>query len=367
MENILNYVPSLWKLFQLGSSELDTKYSKLIKILIFGFFVANSLAYNAICIAELFIPTLTMDQALVLIVNISINTRYVLNYSNTFLNIKKIHNVFKKLPQSYTVQEAEKYEIRGRLLRSRLPSIGAFLVTFLTFVVMTIKEGLPGFAQLMIATDRMFQANTIGKGVLEVWITLCVMKFLACLVLYEAMLYGSIIVLTVEFRILTENVEKIREKLEKDAQKVKNPTLHLEIVKLIDMHAQLLEVRDDLEEIFPPTFLVNMTSGLITICFEELGIILIKGIELRMAFIVSVISQILMIFIQCFYCQKLKDASLEVSNAIYDCKWEDVEDVKLKKHFLLILLRSQKSKTLTCWKFAENSYELFASVSSLQV
>lgn len=83
----------------------------------------------------------------------------------------------------------------------------------------------------------------------------------------------------------------------------------------------------------------------------------------KIVFFGVVASQLVISFIQCFYCQRLKDASLEIADAVYSCNWQDVEDVKVKKHLLMILMRSQKSKTLTCWKFVENSFELFGSVS----
>lgn len=379
MENIQSYAPFIWKFYQLNFIENKQKYSQLLRFMGFGFLIANSFAFNCICVAEFFMFPATMEHALVLVVILSLNTRYLINYLFLFLNFEKVRKAAVKLPGSYDQKIAEKYAVIKRLRRSRIPSIASCISLIISFTGTIATSGLSKYVHEIISTDRMFHSNRKVEKLVEIWIILDVLATASFRLVYAAVLYGMIILLTVEFGVVCDKIEEIKIKIENSQNTATNiskitkinpkstaileeKTLKTEIVKIIEKHAQLLDIRNDLEDVFAPTFLVNMFCGLVTVCFEEIVIISTENSNMSRPLIVSVVSQLLMIFIQCYYCQQLKDASDNVANAVYDIKWEEIENVNLKKHFLMILIRSQKSKSLTCWKFAENSYELFGSV-----
>jgi hypothetical protein len=71
--------------------------------------------------------------------------------------------------------------------------------------------------------------------------------------------------------------------------------------------------------------------------------------------------------LQCDYGQMLKDASLSVADGIYESGWENLEDEKLKKMLMMIIMRSQKSSALTAMKFNEINLEQFAKVKFLKL
>jgi len=68
------------------------------------------------------------------------------------------------------------------------------------------------------------------------------------------------------------------------------------------------------------------------------------------------------ILILCFFGQMLKDSSECVVDGIYDCGWEDLEDMKLRKSILLALLRAQRVSKLTVFSIFTITLSQFQKV-----
>jgi hypothetical protein len=69
--------------------------------------------------------------------------------------------------------------------------------------------------------------------------------------------------------------------------------------------------------------------------------------------------------LQCYYGQMLSEASDGVISGIFDCEWEKIVDVKLKRDLILILRQAQKPAQLSIFKVSPVNIEQFGSVSSI--
>ena len=66
--------------------------------------------------------------------------------------------------------------------------------------------------------------------------------------------------------------------------------------------------------------------------------------------------------LQCDYGQMLKDVSLSVADGIYESGWENLDDEKLKKMLMMIIMRSQVRSNLKAFGFVVIDKEQFSKV-----
>ena len=385
MELILNFAPFLWTFLQLGSikSQQKSKYQLILS----GLHLLNLILFFCICFSYLFMD-MTFEGLTTAVVLLFLNFRTIVNYLILILNQEKIRIAAQKLQASFGIKDDENFGIFENPKLDYMNEVG------------------------FIRNSRTVYAFCYFWSVF----TLNFMQLLA--IIYDGLVYGMIVVLTVEFmklkieifemqkevcyrkspenlaktsvtskfkqkiieitRKLSNNPKDKQQKLQAIKKSIRtqsylqqssttsnqtnNKLPETQFHKIINKHSEILEIRDELEEIFSPAFLANIICGGFALCIEEFISFASDNNIQRISVAFTALSQLVTSFMQCYYCQQLKDASLSISDAIYDCKWEEIEDVKVKKHLLMILMRSQKSKTLTCWKFAENSFELFGSV-----
>ncbi|CRL04314.1 CLUMA_CG017410, isoform A [Clunio marinus] len=68
------------------------------------------------------------------------------------------------------------------------------------------------------------------------------------------------------------------------------------------------------------------------------------------------------IFLLCSNGQKLEDNSMKVAEGVYASRWETFQSIKVKKHILFIMMKSQRAKRLTALNFADVSLSSFAHI-----
>lgn len=51
-----------------------------------------------------------------------------------------------------------------------------------------------------------------------------------------------------------------------------------------------------------------------------------------------------------------------MSNAVYECEWEDIYDIPLRKSMHIVMVRAAEPQTLTVVKFITVSMQSFTSV-----
>ena len=65
---------------------------------------------------------------------------------------------------------------------------------------------------------------------------------------------------------------------------------------------------------------------------------------------------------QCFFGQMLMDSSEQLVEGIYDCGWEKLSDLKVKKSLILMMMKAQKMTKLKVLNMVEISLEEFGIV-----
>ncbi|KAL7012354.1 hypothetical protein ACKWTF_014793 [Chironomus riparius] len=385
MDNIVSFVPYLWKVFQYdviqddrkslkNAKNLKDKITSVSKSMVFGFYVVNLIGYFLVLVCNIYDEALDVSKLSFFVTIFSILLIVMAKCFLIFKNREKIQKIMQKLPACYSTQDEQDYKVTQQLRWSRFPFLMNLATTFLGIFISFLT---PFDENIYFNSLRFpFMSNAVVYYFANLWIRMMIIVSELLTIVNENIIYGLLIVLTVEFKKLNQKVEEIKSKITENSRKISklrnilpgseslSEAITSKITETISNHNQLLDIRDSLEEIFAPAFLINFLCGLVCLCTSEILFLVINDPIHGAAFLSSGISQALIFFVQCNYCQQLKDASLNICDAIYDCKWEDIEDVKVKKHLLMILMRSQKSKTLTCWKFAENSFELFGSFMS---
>jgi 7tm Odorant receptor len=135
-----------------------------------------------------------------------------------------------------------------------------------------------------------------------------------------------------------------------------------ELAELIVRHKKLIEVSNNIREIFSATLLQSFTFSSIMMCLTGFGAILSKH-----PFLQSVLSQYTFIFathifLVTYFGQKLIDSSASIADAIYCSNWYSIIDMKTKMRLSFMLQCSQRPKTMTAGGFFVVSRETFTRV-----
>lgn len=99
-------------------------------------------------------------------------------------------------------------------------------------------------------------------------------------------------------------------------------------------------------------------------CFVAFMLSTAKDIEDYLFYVPYLGINILQVLMFCACGQKIIDASTAVGDGIYDCGWEDFDDISLKKQLVLMIQRAQNPKKLTAMGFNDVANECFTSVRS---
>lgn len=176
----------------------------------------------------------------------------------------------------------------------------------------------------------------------------------------DALLYAFISVISMKMDFLKEDFVALKDDQELDRR--------IKIRALVDRHNKLFELADKLEKNFELIFFNNFVLSSFVICCASFHLLVLATGPF--SYIIDVIfigSWIVMILHLCFFGQKLIDASLGVAEGIYDCQWENFDDIQTKKFMIVVMLRAQRPKRLTAMGFADISLETFSTVNKVFV
>lgn len=386
MEEILKFFPFLRKFYQFDL--LQTKSDNLknwrekakfmLKFIFFGLTILNLVLYIIVSIIDLCVSDMPIDSLSLSILFIITYIRMLIKYLIIVIRFGRIQNVMDQLPATYSAEDDQNFNILKRIRNCRKPTIFLICLAIVTLLDKNVTE----VRKLYLMIEFEFIKNCeILRIFYDFWPFLCeTWNFLLVLFL-DNLIFGIIVILTVEFEKLKKEISNINDKINLPTKKMQKMSsnvsksetkpnfielknkIRLSVIEIIVRHSQLLDIRDELEKIFALPFLVELMGSALQLCSEEMLALTLNDTWNQIGSAVSAIIEIFKIFVLCHYAQKLKDVSLSISDAIYESNWEAIEDIKVKNFLLMILMRSQKSKTLTCWKFSEISYELFGVVS----
>ncbi|XP_070510024.1 odorant receptor 85c-like [Chironomus tepperi] len=174
---------------------------------------------------------------------------------------------------------------------------------------------------------------------------------------FNFIFYTLITVASIDFQILSVNIRNIKNDI-KDVNKMRT-----EMKEFIKIHNELFIIRNKLEEILSFPFLCTFISDSLNACFTAFYATISIGSTDMIEEAFFSFSSFLLVFSQCLFGQMLKDASESVADAIYECGWEDINDIQIRKAFISIIQRSQKSECLTVMKFGEVTLKQFSTAS----
>lgn len=210
----------------------------------------------------------------------------------------------------------------------------------------------------------------------------------------DSFMYGLIAFTAIEFIKLGVQLRKLREKVkrkynEKIAKKYRinllatslqaanvlmrkrQEMLHAaqidlnDIKPLVIQHVKLLEIRDNLEEIYQFQFMLQFITSSFVICFTVFKISITDNFLDIWSFGLTLVAVTIRIYLQCYFSQLLKDSSLTVAEEFQQCGWEEIDNSIVKQCMNLIQIQSQKSAALRIMKFSEMSLEQFTKVMAL--
>ncbi|KAG5670218.1 hypothetical protein PVAND_000496 [Polypedilum vanderplanki] len=155
---------------------------------------------------------------------------------------------------------------------------------------------------------------------------------------------GLVCLTAMEFDVLAQKVSQLGSTDDENAEN--------SLCKIIDGYNELIDIANQLEEIFSPILLVNVFASIILLCvcvflmFTPLDIVLI------VKFFSTIPALVIQFFSICYYGELLQTSSLRVADKAYNCNWYG-QSLKFRKIILLTILRAQKPKVLTGWKFMD--------------
>lgn len=172
----------------------------------------------------------------------------------------------------------------------------------------------------------------------------------------DSMLYSVITVIAMEFDVLKIDITNICH-ASKDER--------TEITKsVIDRHNKLMDLSDMLQNIYSKVFLVNFVISSLSMCFLFFQLSKAPNFAVFAFFLSYLGTMGGQVLLFCVFGQKLIDSSASISDGVYNCGWEESEEIASEKHIVLMLLQAQKAKRLSALGFADISVETFAAVSS---
>ncbi|KAG5671903.1 hypothetical protein PVAND_002072 [Polypedilum vanderplanki] len=281
----------------------------------------------------------------------------VMRYSCIYWNSNKLRNVVDKLPTNYTEQDVKKFSVDKRL-KGMKKFIGIYFFYMCTSYIFVIVG--PFFIYMQtgnkifpLAIEIPFDTNSIFVYlVVFFWIILSHTDHIILVIINDSILYGIINVIALEFSILKENFEDLKSIKDEVQFKVK-------LVTIIERQNELHEMVKNLQKIFSPSLFFNFIIVSFIMCFNAFQASTTNSfIEMIFAFMFG-LSSTNQIFLQCYFGEKLKVASESVFCGIYNCGWENIENIKLRKCLILVLERAQKPATLKILDIADINMNQF--------
>lgn len=206
-----------------------------------------------------------------------------------------------------------------------------------------------------LSTIPTFATGNEIYGFALLWMTWSIVNASCLMVTTELIVYGLLNSLANEFKILKSDFEKL--KVENAEVVAKN------IRELVIRQNDLFSIRDRLEEIFSPVFFCNFVMSSVVICGLFFSLFLCRSLLEIIPLANMSFVTLLGIYIQSFSGEMLRNASLDVSDGIYDCNWEEIRRTKVRKLLVLVMQRSQKSIALTALNFSDITLNGFVMVS----
>ncbi|XP_047539191.1 odorant receptor 4-like [Vanessa atalanta] len=136
-----------------------------------------------------------------------------------------------------------------------------------------------------------------------------------------------------------------------------------ELVELIKWHQALIRLSNNLEMIYSKSTLYNFVSSSVLICLTGFNVVAIQNVAFAIMFLVFLTASLLQIYLLCFFGDLLMKSSMEVRDAVYNCKWYYL-NAKIRKNLIIVHSRAQEPCKLTAFGFSDVNLRAFMSILS---
>ncbi|KAJ8708659.1 hypothetical protein PYW08_010041 [Mythimna loreyi] len=140
-----------------------------------------------------------------------------------------------------------------------------------------------------------------------------------------------------------------------------------EFVVLVKWHQDLIRSANLLEKIYTRSTLLNFVTSSVIICLDGFNVMAISDVATMITCLSFLFTSLLQIFFLCFFGDLLMASvifqSMEVSDAVYNCRWY-LADTRLGKDLLLMQTRAQTPCKLTASNFADVNLKAFMKILS---
>lgn len=171
------------------------------------------------------------------------------------------------------------------------------------------------------------------------------------------LVFGILTYISMQFDVLSENFRDLKD--ETDATIIRE-----KVHEHTKRHIVLLQLAAQLDVFFSISFFYNFVVSSMVICCTLFQASIATDIEDFIFNATYCAAVLFAMYIQCFFGQMLKNASSKIVDSVFDCGWEKIYDLKVRRQLLMVLLRAQKPIAITIWRFAEVTIEQFGEVST---
>ncbi|XP_045762471.1 odorant receptor 4-like [Maniola jurtina] len=186
----------------------------------------------------------------------------------------------------------------------------------------------------------------------QIWSTVIVCVFLFAA---DTLFYAFCMFLRMHFRILGRQLENVVSPSPEETRK--------NMRKCVQKHQELIELVNLLEILYSKSTLFNIISGSILLCFDGFTIMVVQKTGTMLKFASFLLMSLTQVFLLCCFGDLLMSSSVQISEAVYSCRWYDAEPA-IRSSVLIILIRSQKPCKVTACNFADLNLSAFTTILS---
>lgn len=349
------------------NANLLERMKHAVKINYFRFYVIMLL----VCVASFSTFSIVVAESFVAasenIPNIVTGVLIISKISSSLIFRQEIWDIFEVLRATFTNRgsDDERYKVKEYLDNFHRVVRTFAVVLFLLFVpiAMSIVTFLiTGVMKLPVNYWYPFDAYQPHTFPIALtWVNYAASYSLIHMLAADSLLFALMTVLAMEFDFLKLDLT--------DFHQTPSKMIGDEIKSLIKRHNVLLDIGDRLQSIYETTFLCCFMISSTVLCFLAFHLSAIPSEEAVAAysFYVPYLSMICgQVLLLCVFGQKVSDSSEKVAEGVYNCNWEEFEDESVKKHLLMMIMRSQRPTRLTAMNFGDVSLASFKTVRILR-
>ena len=358
----VDYKNFYWKhlLNYSASKSIREKFIDIFKKLCFFGLILNSLTYGLSNIGRVFIDPHDVQKSFIGIAFLPTVLKVLVKCVCIYFHRDKLRYIQTMMPEKYTLEDINKHKIDQKLkwMRTFIKTVFFHVsCSFLFYIGEPLKEYFWNNTRIS-PFHIIFPFDAMADHLyypLVLWIGVSHAGVIPLMVGNHNILYGFIALFSLEFNILKGKFEELQD------MKSKEFAENLKIC--VDRQNELATCVKEFQNIFSSSFCFEFVASSFIICFTAFQLSTSTNYINMLFNVLFCIFSMSQIFILCFFGQMLVDASEGVVDGIYNCGWEDLDDVKLKKSILLAMIKAQKTSKFTILNISTITLNQFEKVS----